>query len=143
MKYNAKLPNLTQKGSLIMSFSPSFAPKSVLIRVNPCQKLTKSVKSENFFMQNKAKLQNAEIRLSPYIANGYVNLSAKSADKNKAKTKPNKAKSNPILTPLEQKQTQSNPTCSELVEPIHSEPVELTNPILCFPILDNRYNIRK
>ena len=116
MKYNAKLPILTQKGSLIMSFSPSFAPKSVSIRVNPCQNQRESAKSADIFMQNKAKLQKAEIRLSPYIANGYVNLSAKSSDKNKAKTKPNKAKSNPILTPLEQKQTQSNPTCSEPAE---------------------------
>ena len=47
------------------------------------------MKSADIFMQNKAKLQKAQIPLSPYIANGYVNLSAKSADKNKAKTKPN------------------------------------------------------
>ena len=124
MKNNPKYPNLTRKGSLIMSFSPSFTLKSVLIRLNPCQNLRESAKSADIFMQNKAKLQKAKIILTRYMANGYVNLSAKSVDKNKAKTKPNKAKSNPILTPLEQKQTQ-------------------TNPILCFPILDNLYNIRK
>ena len=97
--------------------------------VNQSQSVLICVKSlyfVNFFMQNKAKLEKSEIPLSPYMANGYVNLSAKSADKNKAK-------SNPILTPLEQKQSQTNPiqtqffvnlgNCdlriySELVEPV-------------------------
>jgi hypothetical protein len=49
----------------------------------------KTVSFVNFFMQNKPKLQKTEIALSLYMANGYINLSAKSAVKNKAKTKPN------------------------------------------------------
>jgi hypothetical protein len=108
----------------------SYMNFSTKIHVNPCESVSKSLcflcnlwqdcfnlfqimvksaKSADIFMQNKPKLQKTEITLSLYMANGYVSLSAKSADKNKAKTKPNKAKSNPILTPLEQKQSQSNP----------------------------------
>ena len=117
MKNTHKLPILTLKDSLFMSFSPSFASQSVLIRVNPCQFLSKSVNFENFFMQNEPKFQKAKIALNPYISNDYVKNCPLLQLKNKAKTKPNKAKSNPILTPPEQKQNQSNPTCSELVEP--------------------------
>ena len=101
----------------------SYMNSSPKIRVNPCESVSKSEliclpfvviqrrrvlicgKSfhfENFFMQNEPNFQKAEISLIPYMSNGYENLSATSADKNKAKTKPNEPNSNP-------NQSQSNP----------------------------------
>ena len=73
-------------------------------------------KSADIFMQNKAKLKNAKITLTSYMTNRYEKICFSIQPKNKAKTKPNKAKSNPILTPLEQKQTQTNPIYSDPVE---------------------------
>ena len=78
----------------------------------------KSIESADIFMQNKANFQKAKIILTPYMTNRYVNICSLSQPKNKAKTKPNKAKSNPILTQINTKQSQSNPIYSELVEPI-------------------------
>ena len=112
------------------------------IRVNPCESVSKSLCSRwslwlnqsqsvlicgkslhfvNFFMQNKAKLQKAKIVLIHYMSNRYEKICPLLQSKNKAKTKPNKAKSNPILTTLEQKQTQSNPIYGEPVEPSFGE----------------------
>ena len=88
------------------------ADKNNKIRANPCNLRIKSVESADIFMQNKAKLQKAKITLIPYMTNRYAIIYSLVQPKNKAKTKPNKAKTNPILTPLEQKQTQSNPNLS-------------------------------
>ena len=109
MKIKLKYPNLTLKGSLSMSSLPSFALKSVLICVNPRQFLLKSVKSENFFMQNKANFKNAKISLTNYMTKRYEKICSFGHPKNKAKTKPNKAKTNPILTLSNTKQTQIKP----------------------------------
>ena len=66
-------------------------------------------------MQNKAKLQKAEIALIPYMSNRYANICSLRQTKNKAKTKPNKAKSKPILTQLNTKQSQTNPNQTQFI----------------------------
>ena len=120
MKDKYKYPILTLKDSFCMSFSPSFAPKSVLIRVNPCQNQRESAKSADIFMQNKAKLQKSKINLTTYIANRYVNICPLGQPENKAKTKPNKANSNPILTQLNTKQSQTNPIKPNFIDQFES-----------------------
>ena len=95
----------------------------------------------NSFMQNKANLPNAQMNVNKVLTRDYENIANFKLGENKANTKPNKAnfrkakmnvnfystkdyenisnrslaENKPNTNPI---QTQSNPTCSELVEPI-------------------------
>jgi len=64
-------------------------------------------------MQNKPNLLNAQMNVTSLITVDYENIANRKLGENKANTKPIKPNTMPI-------QTQSNPTCSELVEPISS-----------------------
>ena len=101
MKDNHKYPILTLKDSLRTSFSPSFAPKSVLICVNPRQISVESAKSADIFMQNEPNFKKAENNVSPCMTKEYENFCDFRNGENEPKTKPNEPNSNPNQTQFE------------------------------------------
>jgi len=63
-------------------------------------------------------LLDAQMNINLYVTKDYENIANWTLGENKANTKPIKANTKPIKANIKPKQTQSNPTCSELVEPI-------------------------
>jgi hypothetical protein len=76
-------------------------------------------------MQNKANFRKSQMNVSSSITMNYEQKTMNYANKNKANTKPIKANTKPIKAKTNPKQTQNkantNPTCSELVEPISKD----------------------
>ena len=60
----------------------------------------KSVESADIFMQNEPNFKKAKINLTHYMTNDYEKIRPLDHPKNKAKTKPNEPKSNPIQTQI-------------------------------------------
>jgi len=91
-------------------------------------------------MQNKPNFPNALINVNSVLTKEYENVPLRRHRQNKPNSKPIQTQSNPISTQIRRKQTQSNPifrafhlthaayspqsnpTCSELVEPISTQP---------------------
>jgi len=74
----------------------------------------KSTKSATQILQNKPNLLNAQMNVTSVLTKDYENKRLCGRGQNK----PNQTQLNPIKPNRSQFQTQSNPICSELVEPV-------------------------
>jgi len=73
-------------------------------------------------MQNKPNLLDAQMNVSSFYTVDYENKSNWKLGENKPNTNPIRTQTNPTCRGVASGEAGSNPTCSELVEPIPEKP---------------------
>jgi len=99
----------------------------------PATRSARTIAQKNLIMQNKPNFPNAQMNVSSVLTKDYENIPFRRCAENKpnqtqfkANSKPIQTQSNPILTQMHRKQTQSNP----ISNPISNHPREFMTALI-------------